>query len=149
MKRRHLFSTLGGVAATIVAASRASAQKGKAGAGVLSVNEYLARAALLLDETRRAQDWIGAHPGDVGLAALGLELAESRADAASAIAAPPQVKNAHMHLLLAMENTTACFDHLVRGESKKAAQRLSAARIEEQTLFSALEAAKLKMPTVK
>lgn len=149
MRRRGLLAALGSAVATVVAARHASAQKGKAGAGVLTVPDYLARAALLLDETRRAQDWIGAHPSDVGLAALGLELAQSRADAASSIAAPPQVKNAHMHLLLTMENTTACFDHMVRGESKKAAQRLSAARIEEQTLFTALEAAKLKMPSIK
>ena len=148
MRRRRLLAALGGVASALVAAP-ASAQKGKPGSGVLTAPEYLARAALLLDETRRAQDWVGGHPGDLGLAALALDLATSRSEAAAQIAAPPAVKQAHMHLLLALENTTACFDALVRGEGKKAAQRLANARVEEQTLQSALDGAKLKMPVIK
>src|SRR5436309_2944225 len=97
MRRRALLHVLSTAAAAMAVAPEARAQKGKAGAGVLSVPEYLARAALLLDETRRSQDWVGGHPGDVGLAALALELSSARAGAAAAIAAPASVKGAHMH----------------------------------------------------
>ena len=149
MKRRDLLRGLSTVAAAIAVAPPARAQKGKVGAGVLSIPEYLARAALLLDETRRSQDWVGGHPGDLGLAALALELSQARAEAAASIAAPTQLKQAHMHLLLTIENTTASFDSTVRSEGKKAAQRMSAARLEEQTFNLALEQAKTKLPVIK
>ena len=48
-----------------------------------------------------------------------------------------------------VENTAAAFDAKIRGDEKKAAQRMAAARAEEQTLHASLEAAKLKMPNVK
>ena len=149
VKRRDLLTGLSAFAAAVAVSSPAHAQKGKAGAGVLSVPEYLVRAAMLLDETRRAQDWVGGHPGDIGLAALALELSLARAEAAAQIAAPASVKGAHMHLLMVIESTSASFDANVRGEGKKAAQRMSAARIEEQTLVQALDAQKLKLPTLK
>jgi len=128
---------------------RAEPNKPKPGAGVLTAPEYLHRAAILLDETKRAQDWVGQHPGDLGLAAMAYELADVRNQLAVKIAAPPQAKQAHMHLLLALENTAASFDATLRGDDKKAAQRMAAARSEEQTLYLALEAAKLKMPSIK
>jgi hypothetical protein len=150
MKRRELLLGLG-VAASVVSAARARADdKDKKGAsGVLTINDYLVRAALLVDENRRAQDWIGYHPSDVGLAALALELAELRSSVAAKIAVPPTVKQAHMHLLLALENTAASFDATVRGDGKKAAQRMAAARAEEQTLILALDGSKLKIPPIK
>lgn len=149
MRRREL---LGGAAAGAVALFSRGARADKApkiGVGVLTVHEYLHRAAILLDETRRAQDWVGIHYDDLGLAAMEWELADMRNQLAVKIAAPAQVKTAHMHLLLALENTAAAFDAKMRGDEKKAAQRMAAARSEEQTLQLALEAAKLKMPVVK
>jgi hypothetical protein len=148
-RRRTFLASLSGIAAAITAAGGASAQKGKAGAGVLSVPEYLARAGLLFDETRRAQDWVGGHPGDIGLAALALELSMARAESAAAIAAPANLKGAHMHLLLIIEGTSSSFDATVRGEPKKAAQRMAGARLEEQTFLQALDAAKVKLPLLK
>lgn len=148
MKRRELLGA--SLAASVALAARTSrAEKGKPGAGVLTVPEYLHRAALLLDETRRAQDWVGGHPGDLGLAALAYDLADLRSQLAVKIAAPPQAKQGHMHLLLVLENTAASFDSIVRGDDKKAAQRMAAARTEEQTLHLALEGAKLKIPVIK
>ncbi|MBI2390393.1 MAG: hypothetical protein HYV09_12460 [Deltaproteobacteria bacterium] len=149
MHRRELIgATL--AAALALSARRARAeQKPKPGAGVLTVEEWARRAALLLDETKRAQDWIGAHPGDLGLAALAFDLADLRSQVAVRIAAPEKAKQAHMHLLLALENTAAAFDARVRGDEKKAAQRLAAARSEENTLNLALEAVKLKLPMLK
>ena len=145
MKRREL---LLGIGLSVAAATRARADE-KDKKGALSVNDYLARAALLLDESKRAQDWIGYHPSDVGLAALALELAELRSTVAAKLTAPLAVKQAHMHLLLALENTAASFDATARGDGKKAAQRMAAARAEEQTLNLALDVAKLKVPAIK
>lgn len=150
MKRRELMACVGTVAAAVAASGRARGDdKDKKSGGILTVTDYLARAALLLDETKRSQDWIGYHPGDVGLATLAFELAEIRSGAAAKLAVPVLVKNAHMHLLLALENTTASFDASSRGDGKKAAQRMAAARAEEATLGLALEQAKLKMPIIK
>jgi hypothetical protein len=150
MDRRDLLraSVLAGLSLSSKPAS-AEPNKPKPGAGVLTAPEYLHRAALLLDETKRAQDWVGQHPGDLGLAAMGYDLADLRNQLAVKIAAPVQAKQAHMHLLLVLENTAASFDAALRGDEKKAAQRMAAARSEEQTLYLALEAAKLKMPTIK
>jgi hypothetical protein len=146
--RRELLAA-GAAAALWSRAASADGKKPSAGAGVPTVPEYLRRMSLLLDETKRAQDFVGQNPADLGLAATALELAEVRNTIAARIAAPPQAKQAHMHLLLALENTTAAFDAKVRGDEKKAAQRMAAARAEEQTLGAALEAAKLKLPPVK
>lgn len=138
------------VAGLVVAARAAHAeQKPKPGAGLITVEEWQLRAAILLDETRRAQDFVGAHPGDLGLASLAYELADLRSQIAVRLAVPDKVKQAHMHLLLALENTTAAFDARVRGDEKKAAQRMAAARAEEQTLGLALEAVKVKIPSIK
>jgi hypothetical protein len=144
--RRHLLA-LGAASAALLATRRGeSAPSAKP---AMTVNDWLVRAAILLDETKRAQDWIGAHPSDVDLAALALEIAEARSAAAERIPAPVGVKNAHMHLLLVLENTTASFDAAVRGDGKKAAQRMAAARTEEQTMNSALDAAKVKIPSLR
>jgi hypothetical protein len=146
LDRRTLLS-LGLGAAALVASRRAAAAPPVKPA--MTTGDWLVRAAILLDETKRAQDWVGAHPSDTDLAALVLEIAEARSTAAARIPAPAAVKNAHMSLLLVLENTTASLDASARGDWKKAAQRMSAARTEERTLNTALEAAKLKIPSLR
>ena len=133
------------IAPTPMVASPATA----VAASVVSVDGYLAQAALLLDETRRAQDWVGSHPTDRGLIAICHPIAELRSTVASAMAVPAALKNAHMNLLLVLENTTAAFDAKLRGDDKKFAQRMSVARTEEQTLNLAYDAAKVKLPSIK
>ncbi len=146
MPRRALLS-LGLGAAALVASRRAAAAPPVKPA--MTTNDWLVRAAILLDETKRAQDWVGAHPSDTDLAGLVYEIAETRSTAAARIPAPAAVKNAHMSLLLVLENTTASLDASARGDWKKAAQRMAAARTEERTLNSALDAAKLKIPSLR
>jgi hypothetical protein len=150
MHRREALG-LSAVAALLLASGEASASSGapKPGAGLITAEEWLLRAALLLDETRRAQDWVGSHPLDLGLASLAWELADLRGQQAVRLAVPDKVKQAHMHLLLCLENTTAAFDARARADDKKFAQRMAAARAEERTLDHALEAAKLKLPPIK
>lgn len=149
MDRREALSASVLAGLVLAVKSAGAEQKPKPGAGVITVEEWQLRAAILLDENRRAQDFIGAHPLDLGLASLAWELADLRSQLAVRLAVPDKVKQAHMHLLLALENTAAAFDARVRGDEKKAAQRLAAARAEEQTLSLALEAVKLKIPPVK
>jgi len=149
MDRREALGASILAALTLASRESLAEQKPKPGAGVLTVEEWLVRASLLLDETKRTQDWIGSHPGDLGLASLAYDLADLRSQLAVKLAAPDKVKQAHMHLLLALENTTAAFDAKVRGDEKKTAQRMAAARAEENTLNLALEAVKLKLPSIK
>lgn len=146
--RRDLLA-LGGAAAALLALAPRRAHGAPAAKPAMTVNDWLVRAALLLDETKRTQDWIGSHPSDVDLAALALEICETRSAAAARIPAPAAVKNAHMHLLLILENTTASLDATVRGDWKKAALRMANARTEEQTLNAALDAAKVKIPSLR
>jgi hypothetical protein len=148
-RRRAILGILAAGVAVTERAAAAETKKPKPNDGVLTVSEYLHRAALLLDETRRAHDWIAQHPWDLGLAAMAFDLAELRSTLAARISAPAQAKQAHMHLMLVLENTAAAFDARVRGDDKKAAQRLAAARSETRTLEAALEAAKLKIPAMK
>jgi hypothetical protein len=146
MRRRDLFSIGVGAAAISLAKKATSAT---ATATALTVDDYAVQAALLLDETKRAQDWVGAHAADRGLVAICHPIAELRSTVATNLGVPASVKNAHMHLLLVLENTTAAFDARLRGDEKVAAQHMSVARTEEQTLYLALDAAKVKLPTVK
>lgn len=146
MRRRDLLA-IGLGAASISLEKRGAA--GTSATPAITVDEYLVQAALLLDETKRAQDWVGAHAADRGLVALCHPLAELRGTVATNLGVPASVKNAHMHLLLVLENTTAAFDARLRGDDKVAAQRMSVARTEEQTLYLALDAAKVKLPTIK
>lgn len=147
-RREALGAGIVSAAAALVLSPRGARaeQKPKPGAGLITTEEWLVRAALLLDETKRAQDWIGSHPVDLGLASLASDLAELRSQLAVKLAVPDKVKQAHMHLLLVLENTTAAFDAKVRVDEKKAAQRMAAARAEENTLNLALDAVKLKIP---
>lgn len=148
LPRRDLLG-LGAVALAALALDERRASAAPPAKPAMTTNDWLVRAALLLDETKRTQDWIGAHPSDVDLAALAWEICDARSTAAARIPAPAAVKNAHMNLLLVLENTTASLDATVRGDWKKAAQRMAAARTEERTLNSALEAAKLKIPSLR
>jgi hypothetical protein len=147
VRRRDALAAITTTATAIAAAARAAADTKPP--APISQSDYLARAALLVDETRRAQDWVGAHAGDVGLASIALEIAEVRSTAAARIAVPVALKQAHMHLLLVLENTTASFDATARGDAKKAAQRMANARSEEQTMLLAFDTAKAKLPPIK
>jgi hypothetical protein len=142
MRRRELLRAGFGVAATSIAGSALAAP-------TISVDDYLVQAALLLEETKRAQDWVGAHPLDRALVAICHPIAELRGNVATNMAVPAPMKNAHMHLLLVLENTTASFEAKKRGDDKVAAQRMSVARTEEQTLYLAFEASKAKLPIVR
>ncbi len=145
MKRRAVVASL----PAFLLAQLARAEGKKPTTGVLTQDQYVVIAAILLAETRRAQDWVGAHPSDLGLASVAWELSTLRAELAVRLVAPLNVKQAHMHLLLAMENTTAAFDAAMRGDGKKAAQRMADARTEEITMQNALDTAKVKLPSIK
>ena len=145
-RRGALAIGLGAVA--LAAAPRASAAP-SAAKSTMSTNDWLKRAALVLDESRRAMDWVAWHTGDAALAALALEIAEVRSDVAARMAPPVGLKTAHMHLLLVLENATASFDAAARGDAKRAAEQVANARTEEQTLKDVLDAARLKIPGLR
>jgi hypothetical protein len=151
LSRLPTLGALGAMAATTLARPRAaSAQKlAKSSVGVLTVGQYLDRAALLLDENRRAQDWIGAHPYDPNLAAVALEVAQTRSEVATRLGVPPALKQPHLHMLLVLEGTASSFEATAAGDPKKAAQRMANTRTEEQTMLLAFDAAKVKLPTLR
>lgn len=65
---------------------------------------YLNRAALLLFQGRSESDFLRVRYGDKELARLIHRLARARMDAANDMLVPPEVVQAHPHLLLVFEN---------------------------------------------
>ena len=65
---------------------------------------YLDRAAVLLGETRRADEFLLAHFNDRELASLTHDLAEARIKTARKMMVPKEVATVHPPLLLSLEN---------------------------------------------
>jgi len=107
---------------------------------------YLDSAALLLDESRRAGDYIQYHLGDVELAALAHKLAEARVKAGRETPVPGDVEKAHPHLLLALEAAERAMAAAQDGDAKRFFVLLVDARREEQMFRNVLGQQKLQVP---
>jgi hypothetical protein len=110
---------------------------------------YLDRAALLLDECRRANEWLLAHLSDRELAMVIREAAEARLKAARKMQIPKEITAAHPHLLLCLENAERAASAAAEGDHQRFLQFLRQSR-EEEGLFRALLAQlKFQLPAVK
>jgi len=98
---------------------------------------YLATAAILLDETRRSDDWMNTHYGDMQLADILHQLSEARVKSGRKILVPKEADRAHPHLLLALEASERAMAAALEGEAKHFLHLLAQARDEER-MFRAL-----------
>ncbi len=109
---------------------------------------YLDAAAVLLDESRRAGDFVQARLGDVQLAGLAQKLAEARVRAGREIPVPREVERAHPHLLLVLEATERAMAAAQDGEIKRFFHLILDARREEQTFRAILTQLHMNLPEV-
>lgn len=107
---------------------------------------YLDAAAILLDESRRAGDFVQARLGDVQLAGLAQKLAEARVRAGREIPVPKEVERAHPHLLLVLEATERAMAAAQDGELKRFFHLILDARREEQTYRVILSQLHMNLP---
>lgn len=134
MKRRHFFLALAGLALLPRDAFAGS---------------YLDRAALLLDECRKANDWIMAHLTDRELASVLRDVAEARLKAARKMQVPKEVVSAHPHLLLCLENAERAASAAADGDQQGFFRFLRQCRDEEGLFKALLSQLKYQLPPVK
>lgn len=140
MARSHLFRWFLG--ALITAASILIATVALAGS-------YLDRAALLLADCRRSNDWVMSHLGDRELAAVARDMAEARVKVARKMVVPKEVVQAHPHLLLALENSERAAAFAADGDSDGFFRHVRVSRDEDGLFRSLLAQQKLQLPPVK
>jgi hypothetical protein len=98
---------------------------------------YLASAALLLDETRRSNDWMQSHYGDMKLAEVLHDLSEARVKCGRKLLVPKEADKAHPHLLLALEIAERAMAAALEGEAKHFI-RLVLQALDEERMFRAI-----------
>lgn len=110
---------------------------------------YLDRAALLLQESRRSNEWLLAHLSDKELAAVARDVAEARVKTARKMSVPKEVINMHPHLLLMLENSERAASSAADGDTDRFMYHLRIARDEDSLFRSLLSQQKYQLPTIK
>ncbi len=98
---------------------------------------YLASAALLLDETKRSDEWMSWHYGDTNLADVLHQMSEARVKVGRKLLVPKEADRAHPHLLLALEASERAMAAAQEGEAKHFL-KLVAQALEEERAFRAI-----------
>jgi recombinational DNA repair ATPase RecF len=112
---------------------------------------YLDRSAILLGDTRRANEWLLTHLADREMAELIHDVAEARLKSArkmSVPVSPKEVAMAHPHLLMTLEVSERAAAAAAAGQNEKFLAHLRHARDEDATFRSLLSAAKLDLPAL-
>lgn len=109
---------------------------------------YLQAAALLLDETKKSEDWINAHFGDVELAEIAHQLSEARVKAGRQLTVSKEVERAHPHLLLTLETSERALAAAVDREGTRFLRLLAQARDEERTFRAILSQQHQTVPDI-
>lgn len=109
---------------------------------------YLNRAALLLSGARREADYLRSRFADKELARIVHRLAEARLESASSMMVPPEVAQAHPHLLLVLENYERAADAAVRGQGERFLVYCHRAQDEERTFRAVLRQLGWELPQV-
>jgi hypothetical protein len=91
----------------------------------------------LLDETRRSDEWMQWHYGDMSLADLLHQMSEARVKCGRKLLVPKEADRAHPHLLLALEASERAMAAALEGESKHFL-KLVAQALEEERTFRAI-----------
>ena len=129
MTRRRVLALLGLLFGTTFLAASPRAIAGS----------YLNRAQLLLTQGKSEADFLRGRFGDKELARIVLRLAEARGEAASSMLVPPQVVQAHPHLLLVFENYERAADAAVNAQAERFLLHCQRAEDEERTFRAVLK----------
>lgn len=109
---------------------------------------YLDRAALLLSEGKRAMEYLRLRLGDRELARLVQKLAAARVTAGGSMQVPPEVAQAHPHLLLVLERHERAASAAMSGEHGQFLEHVQRARDEEGIFIGILKQAGWILPAV-
>ena len=107
---------------------------------------YLSSAALLLDETRRSDEWMSWHYGDTNLADVLHQLSEARVKVGRKLLVPKEADRAHPHLLLALEASERAMAAAQEGEAKHFLKLVAQALEEERTFRAILGQSNITLP---
>lgn len=110
---------------------------------------YLDRAALLLADCKRTNEWVLGHLSDRELAAVARDVAEARVRAARGMSVPKEVAGVHPHLLLALENGERACAAAADGDTDRFMHHLRISRDEDGIFRSLLAQQKLQLPPIK
>ncbi len=97
-----------------------------------SAGSYLDRAALLVTQAMQEAAYLRRKLYDRELARLTHRLARARLEAGRQMLVPPEVVQAHPHLLLMLENCERAAEAAVAREAREFLKHLRAARDEEE-----------------
>jgi hypothetical protein len=107
---------------------------------------YLASAALLLDESRRSDEWMQWHYGDVKLADLLHQLSEARVKCGRKLLVPKEADTAHPHLLLALEASERAMAAALDGQAKHFLKLVAQAHDEARMFRAILSQQNMTLP---
>lgn len=107
---------------------------------------YMDRLALLVTQANHDSDYLRARLSDRELARVIHTVAEARAQAASTMAVPKEVANAHPHLLLVLENHERAADAAEQGNAQRFLVYQQRARDEERVLRGVLKQLGFPLP---
>lgn len=109
---------------------------------------YLNRAALLVHQAASDADYLRVRVTDRELATVIHKLAVARVEAAGGMQVPPEVAQAHPHLLLVLENYERAADAAKDGKTQRFVIFQLRARDEERTLRGVLKQLGWSLPSV-
>ncbi len=95
---------------------------------------YLDRAALLISQANHEADYLRARLSDRELAHVVHKMAEARLETASKMQVPPEVVQAHPHVLLVLQNYERASRYAEEGRTQQFMVYLQKARDEERIL---------------
>lgn len=110
---------------------------------------YLNTSAMLLDENFAAGRWVRANLGDKDLARAAHKMAQARNDVAARMIVPPEVREAHPHLLLSLAAMELAMDAAVQGQISNFIRQLQTSTGEAKTFKAVLKGAGFTLPELR
>jgi hypothetical protein len=110
---------------------------------------YLNTSAMLLHENAFASRWIRANLGDKQLAANAHKMAQARVDVASKMNVPPEVREAHPHLLLTLAAMERAMEAAAEGQVSNFIRQIQSSAGEAKTFKTVLKSLGFALPDVQ
>ena len=107
---------------------------------------YLNTSTMLLVESDHAGRWVRTNLGDKELAKNAQKMAQARLDVASTMVVPPEVREAHPHLLLALAAMERAMQAAIDGRISDFIRQIQTSSGEAKTFQAVLQAAGFTLP---
>jgi len=113
-----------------------------------SQRDYVAKLVLVLDGVRRAASWVEANPGNQELARFAHDIVEHYVQLAGRMIPPPELRLAHPHLLIVVENAERAVAAAAENDARAYRTRSRTLREELRTLEGVLEHLHVRLPPI-